>query len=112
MAAAFILCEIAGDLDAETQRDYVHGATVDAEVESEVIGLFEELESEPNYRRRRIDESVMLSGATSSTSELARVGWAKCTRPRTRELKTVRSRLKFLPGGVGAADHVATRSDL
>jgi len=42
-----MLSQMAGDLEAEEQRSFVRGATEDPEVESEVFGLFEELESEP-----------------------------------------------------------------
>ena len=50
--AAWILCETAGDLDSEAQREYVRGATVDGEVEHHVFAVFEELESEHSYPPR------------------------------------------------------------
>ncbi len=44
--AAWVLCETAGDLDTQAQREYVRGATADAEVERYVLAILEELASE------------------------------------------------------------------
>ncbi len=47
--AAWVLSQMAEDLEGDVQRQLLREATADPEVESEVIGLFEELGSEPSY---------------------------------------------------------------
>ncbi|MDQ2777477.1 MAG: protein kinase [Acidobacteriota bacterium] len=47
--AAWVLCETAGNLDLQAQREYVRGATVDPEVERQVISVLEELASGPSF---------------------------------------------------------------
>ena len=106
--AAWVLSEIAGDLDREAQREFVTGATADAEVESEVIGLFEELESEPSYPAapdRRVGDVV---GRYLLGERIGQGGMGEVYSAEDRELRRSIA-LKFLPGGVGAGDHVATR---
>ena len=106
--AAFVLCEVAGDLDSETQRDYVHGATVDAEVESEVIGLFEELEIEPNYPAppdRRVGDVV---GRYVLHERIGQGGMGEVYLAKDRELKRSVA-LKFLPGGVSGETHAVSQ---
>jgi hypothetical protein len=59
--AAWVLCETAGDLESQAQREYVRGATVDPEVESRVIAVFEELETVAAYPPtpdRRVGDTV------------------------------------------------------
>lgn len=106
--AAFVLCEVAGDLDSETQRDYVHGATVDAEVAREVVGLFEELQSEPNYPAapdRRVGDVV---GRYVLHERIGQGGMGEVYLAEDTELKRSVA-LKFLPGGVGGENHVVSQ---
>ncbi len=59
--AAWVLCEIAGDLEAEAQREYVRNATADPAVERQVIAILEELSSGmefPPMPDRRIGDTV------------------------------------------------------
>ncbi len=60
--AVWILCETAGDLDIQAQREYVQGATADAEVERQVLAVLEELGSEaaeyPPMPDRRTGDTV------------------------------------------------------
>ena len=106
--AAWILSESAGDLDREAVRNFVTGATVDAEVESEVIELFEELEGEPSYMAapdRRVGDVV---GRYVLRERIGHGGMGEVYAAEDRELRRPIA-LKFLPGDVGADDNVATR---
>jgi Tol biopolymer transport system component len=47
--SAWILSERAGDLDGDSQSEFLKDATADAEVERELCALFDELRGEPNY---------------------------------------------------------------
>jgi hypothetical protein len=62
--AAWILCETAGDLDSEAQREHVRGATVDFEVKRHVIAIFEALEANRIMRLRRIAAAAIPSDVT------------------------------------------------
>ncbi len=97
--AAWILCETAGDLDSEAQREYVRGATVDGEVERQVIAIFEQLESEPFYPPapdRRVGDSV---GRYILVERIGQGGMGEVYAAEDAELRRTVA-LKFLPSAV------------
>ena len=97
--AAWILCETAGDLDGEAQRDYVRGATADAEVERRVIAVLEELESAPSYPPapdRRAGDTV---GRYTLIERIGQGGMGEVYAAEDAELRRTVA-LKFLPSVV------------
>jgi serine/threonine protein kinase len=99
--AAWILCETAGDLDSEAQREYVRGATADAEVENRVLAVFEELESEPvppATPDRRIGDIV---GRYTLVERIGQGGMGEVYSAEDTELRR-KVALKFLPSAVDA----------
>ena len=106
--AAWILCETAGDLDAEAQREYVQGATIDPEVQGRVIAVFEELETGGAYPPapdRRIGDAV---GRYLLRERIGQGGMGEVYSAEDTELRRMVA-LKFLPSAVGADNDGASQ---
>ena len=104
--AAWILCETAGDLDAEAREEYVRGATVDPEVGNQVIAVFEELSSGPDFPSPPDRRSGTLIGRYLLSERIGGGGMGEVYSAQDTELHR-RVALKFLPSNL-PADYAAS----
>ena len=95
--AAWVLSQIAGSLEGDAQREFLRGAAADPEVESEVIGLFEELGSEPNHTAAPDHGVGDVVGRYVLNERIGQGGMGEVYSAEDKELRRSVA-LKFLPG--------------
>jgi serine/threonine protein kinase len=105
---AWIVSETAAGLHGEAQRDFVRKAAADSEVESEVIGLFEELETEPLDSAPANRQAGDVVGRYFLHERIGQGGMGEVYSAEDMELRRTVA-LKFLPAGVTNDDRVAAQ---